>query len=97
MTDEQMKFVHDLEHLAAYAGREADDDFRDLAADVQDEFVRLKRGAVREGLEKDGPLTAADVLTFGAELGQDFPEAQRGCEVFASVVIAEKAGAAPLN
>jgi hypothetical protein len=96
-TDNQLEFVHKLERLADYAGKEADDDFRELIAEIQDEFNLLKRGAVRDGLETDERLTAQDVFNLGAEIGQDFPKAQRGCEVFVSVYFTEKIESASLN
>jgi hypothetical protein len=96
-SDDNMAFIHQLEELAGFVGKEADDESRDLIADVQDEFENLKRGAVRDGLSKPGPLTAQDVLDFGAAVGEDFPKAQKGCEVFASVVIVERVERAPLN
>jgi hypothetical protein len=37
------------------------------------------------------------VLLFGAGIGEDFPQAQIGSEVFASTVILDKAGAAQLT
>jgi hypothetical protein len=96
-TDDRLEFIRKLERLPDYIGKEPDDDFRDLAADVQDEFEALKRGAVRDGLEKDERVNAQDVLDFGAYVGQDFPKAQQGCEVFASTIIIEKLEAAPNN
>jgi hypothetical protein len=97
LSDDQLEFIHKLERLADYAGKEADDDFRDLIAEIQDEFGLLKRGAVRDGLETDERLTAQDVFNLGAEIGQDFPKAQRGCEVFVSVYFTEKIESASLN
>lgn len=96
-TDDQLEFVRKLERLAEYAGKEADDEFRELIGEIQDEFEALKRGAVREGLESDARLNTQDVLDFGAYVGQDFPKAQRGCEVFVSVYFTEKIDSAPLN
>jgi hypothetical protein len=95
--DDQLEFIHKLERLAGYVGKEPDDDFRDLIAEIQDEFNLLKRGAVRDGLETDERLTAQDVFNLGAEIGQDFPEAQKGCEVFVSAYFIEKIESAPLN
>lgn len=89
-SDEKMVFVRELEQLAGYDGKEADDDFRTLIGDVQDEFENMKRAAAREGLATDPRLNVQDVLAFGAEVGQDFPDAQKGCEVFASVFFTEK-------
>jgi hypothetical protein len=96
-TDEQLEFIHKLEELDGYTSQQADDGFRNLIAEVQDEFESLKRGAVREGLETDERLNVADVLDFGAGVSQDFPKAQKGCQVFASVYFAEQAGNAPNN
>jgi hypothetical protein len=96
-TDDRLEFIRKLERLPDYIGKEPDDDFRDLAADVQDEFEALKRGAVRDGLATDGRVTVQDVFDLGAEIGQDFPKAQRGCEVFVSVYFTEKIEKAPLN
>lgn len=42
-SDDQIEFIHRLERLAGYVGREADDEFRDLIAEIQDEFVNIKR------------------------------------------------------
>ena len=89
-TADQLEFIRMLERLALYVGEPATDEFRDLIADIQDEFNNLKRGAVRDELAKPGPLTVQDVLDFGGAVGEDFPQAQRGCEVFASVFILEQ-------
>jgi hypothetical protein len=95
--DHQIDFIRKLERLSGWVGKDADDEFRDLAAEVQDEFEALKRGAVREGLANDERVNAQDVLDFGAYVGQDFPDAQRGCEIFVSCAIVEKVEAAPNN
>jgi hypothetical protein len=96
-SDDQLDFIHKLERLADYVGREADDDFRELIGEIQDEFNNLKRGAVREGLSKPGPLTVQDVLDLGGFMGEDFAKAQKGCEVFVSISHTEQAGNAPNN
>jgi hypothetical protein len=96
-TDDQLEFIHELEELAGYDGKTADDDFRTLIADVQDEFANLKRGAAREGWEKDERLTVGDVLALGAEVGKDFPKAKKGCDVFVSVWATEQADNAENN
>jgi hypothetical protein len=96
-TDEQLEFIHKLEELDGYTGQQADDGFRNLIAEIQDEFANMKRAAARAGLEKDARLTAQDILDFGAEIGQDFPRAQKGCEVLASVYFVEKIEGASNN
>lgn len=95
--EDQLELIHKLERLAGYVGKEADDDFRDLIADVQDEFTNIKRAYAREDEIEDSRLTAADVLAFGAEFGKDFPDAQKGCEVFVSVCFTEKWASAASN
>ena len=90
-SDEKMVFIRQLEQLGGYAGKQADDEFRALIGDVQDEFENMKRAAVRERYASDPRLNVQDVLDLGAEVGQDFPDAQRGCEVFASVFFTEMA------
>ncbi len=96
-TDDQIEFVHKLEELADLIGKPADDDSRALIAEIQDEFDNMKRAAVREGYAHDDRLTIGDVLDFGAEVDKDFPKAQKGCEVFASVYFIEKIENAPNN
>jgi len=44
-SDSQMELVHKLVRLAGYAGREADDEFRDLIGDIQDELEHLSPNA----------------------------------------------------
>lgn len=94
---DQMEFIRKLEQLADKSGQPNDDETRELLAEIEEEFKQLKRGAVREGYETDERVTVQDVLNFGAEIGRDFPNAQKGCEVFASVAIIEKRESAPLN
>jgi hypothetical protein len=96
-TEEQLEFIHKLEQLADYAGQQADDESRTLIAELQDEFVSMKRGAARAGVRKDARLNVQDVFDFGTEIGQDFPKAQKGCEVLALVYFGEQQGNAPNN
>ncbi len=86
-----------LERLADYAGRRPTTSLASCIVEIQEEFQAIKRGAVREGDVKPGPLSTDDVLGFGAEVGVDRPKVRRGCEVFASVAITETIENAPYN
>jgi hypothetical protein len=89
LSEGQLEFLDKLARLGLYANEPADDEFRELIEDVREEFEKIRSRAVRDGLRKPGPLNAEDVLLFGAAAGNDFPDAKKGCEVFASVAIVE--------
>ena len=92
-TDDQIEFIHQLERLAGMVVDEPGAEFRDLIREI----LGMKRAAVREGHAADERVAVQDVLGLGAELGKDFPQAQRGCEVFVSSYFIEKTEAAPFN